>query len=1443
MAIALVATVTVAGVVLTRPSVLAAIILPAASRAIGGAATADRIALGAWNELVVEGFAVQAPDWKGDAGTLASSDRMRIRFDPFALLLGDVVVESVSVDEMRLRLAERADELNAFSFESLTPAKPAGGAPDRRQRPARIAIEDLVIEGGVAETDGRFTKLGEVRFRGSLSPDGDGAGAFRFLLEGRPDSEGRLAVGSVAGTIDADRRAVAVELRDLAVADGTLPVAPSAVRLWAQRLDLAGRIVRARFAVAAGGEPDAEIDIEGLAIDLPAELLGDDASRDAWSGFRDGASIDIEATPRLSVAKGTLRVSPDGLALEGVEGLLGASGDDRAGDGEAVLPVPFTCEFRLHVGALPTGPFSWERREAWLEEAIALAPLRLTLGIPSFASPRDALAARTLLVPRGVAKVLTDFAVTEWTLEAESRFERGLPDGTTPAPLRSSGSLRISEGSAAFEEFPYRLEGVHGVISFEGDDIVVERIAGRGADGAIVEIDGRLAGVASGAEIDLRIACADAPVDERLFAAFEPEARRALEMLFDARAAEGLARAGLLPDAAALVAQRQELARLADDPTTRARRERLERSLAAGPFALGGRCAFDMRVYSPAGFGQPVLVTGRVDVRDAGLVFSRFPYPLRLKEGTVTVLDEAIEIGGGGLRAVTPAGGVFTASGAVRIPRDGKGGRDGIVEIELSDTGDIVNPALLAAIPDAGDEVLANWPGAQRSSAGDLLHALGLSGDLELNGRVATLPGGAEDFRFRLAFANGRAAPDEEGRRWLAGEGLPWPPEFVLEDCAASLDIVPERATIGHCTGRRGTGGVVARGFADLEGPARLVELELTGLPVDRAFEPFLSKDPAEAAALFARFRPSGSIDGSIRREVDAAGAVTRGRLVPRELEVTLDGSRVKAERIAGRIAVDGEKLRAESLEYRLTSDGEADGILRVSGPLGDAEISAATPFDARLAGGRFGSPLLREVLRERASAVGDALRTLRADGRFGATYARGDGERLEFRPERLEVGAPEARVAFEFREGSAISSEGEGVRFGVDAALAGAASGSFRASGLVTSGMENDGPDAAVEAKVAEGKVAEAASERTDTNGPTTTLTAEAHFALDTLGPAIHPLLPPPLDDAAAAIALASAGPCGLDLTRLEARWDDASPADRPAFYRLDGRATLAKAAFDAGPAIDRLDGTLDFALVSEPAAEAPVRFDARLDARALRAMEFELGRSQATLAATPDGATLRIDADGDIALGRYELDAVVELGAADLPGRYDARLRLADADYGLLRDPTSPPSGSRTSATLAIGGPTGGTPSDTAARRGAGRLAIRNATLADMPVALRALQLTQLMLPISGRLSDSNATYSIEGDLLRVERCRFVAGTLELEGEGTVDIPTYGLALRLYPKGTVPLVSDLIGGVMHQIFAIDVGGTLLEPKASLAPLPAVIPQRSAVRAATATEPKPDDR
>jgi hypothetical protein len=93
--------------------------------------------------------------------------------------------------------------------------------------------------------------------------------------------------------------------------------------------------------------------------------------------------------------------------------------------------------------------------------------------------------------------------------------------------------------------------------------------------------------------------------------------------------------------------------------------------------------------------------------------------------------------------------------------------------------------------------------------------------------------------------------------------------------------------------------------------------------------------------------------------------------------------------------------------------------------------------------------------------------------------------------------------------------------------------------------------------------------------------------------------------------------------------------------------------------------------------------------------------------------------------------------------------------------------------------------------------------------------------MLPISSTVSASQAMFDIEGNTAVVKSCTLAAGTIDLQGSGTIDIPTFGLGLRLFAKGTVPIVSDVIGGVTSSIFAIDISGTLAEPKATLAPLP----------------------
>ena len=1376
---------------LTRPSTLASIILPVASREIGGDVSATRLWLEGLDTIVVKDLCVRVRTWSGDAGEVVRIDTARLEFSFWSLLVGDVDIRSVDIDRFRLRLAERGEAPGDFSLFALVP-EPDDDAAAPPQRPTRIAIGELAVEHGV-QTDDRYEVLGTVRFAGSIMRDAGATSAFSFGLTGIGDLDGRRAIASIKGSFDQDARALAVELLDLSLDPDHLGVVPIALRASTERLGLVGRIPLAKLSYNPEAGATAELDVEGLAMDLPIEALGGPDARRDWVGFADGEPVEIDATPRMTIREGTLRLEGDRLSLEGLRGELGSREAGRR-----VLPLPFECEFSAELPRAQLDAFDWNEREAWLEEAARLAPFTLSLAVRGFSSsaePRDAAEgtdAPMLVLPRAAVKVLADFNITAWEIDVETLLSRDAPKADGAAgELRSSGTLALSRGSGAFDQFRYRLDDVQGLIRFEGDNVTVERLTGLGADGASVSISGTLVGIALGAEIDLRVECADAPIDARLFEAFEPGPRDALELLFDARAALNLEAANLLPDAALLVTQRRALAQLGDDPSRAAARARLERSIAAGPFALGGRCGFSMRVYSPQGFGQPVFVTGSVEVRSAGLLFGRFPYPLRIERGAFTVLDEAIVIGGGGIEATTPAGGRFTISGSVQIPRDGAGGRGVRPLIQIADENDALNPALLAAIPHAADSVPQGWPGADLAPAGELLRALGLSGALDMTVLVTSRPDGTEDFRVRLALADGRAEPDAEGRAWLAREGLPWPDEFALEDCAARVDITPERVQFDQCIGRRGNGTVVARGYADLAGPERVVELELNDLPLDRAFEDFLSSDEREAEERFRRLEPSGVIDGVIRRTVGAEGAVTKGTLTPERIEILLDGARVSADRLAGRVSVDGLSLRAESLEFRLSSAGEPDGILRLSGPL------TADELDARLSGARFESPLLRAIVAARSPAVVSVLRARGARGIYDARYTARGGERLELSPRALELGPADARIGITFDPDSRFTADADSVDFDLRGSLALGASGSVSLRGSVN--------------------LASALS-------PTSAPSLAAQYTLDAtaLTPALRAILPPPLDDAAAAMDLASGGRFLLDLPAIDLRFAAAADELDASLYALGGTVQLNDAAFSAGTRVTEVAGEMPFTFRYEPAATEPIRFRASLDASRAAVLGRAVGRTRATIDSRGGGRAIAIRADGDLAGGRFDILSTLDREL----GRYEMRLRVADADYERLRDPKSAArlgDGGRISGLLSLDGPMGSSAEGGALRKGTARVSVRDATIASTPVAMRALQLTQLMLPINSALQRTDAEARIRGDTAEVVSARLSSGTLELSGSGTMDIPTMSVSMRLYPKGTVLIVSDLIGGLTRAIFAIDVTGPLGDPKVSLAPLPGI--------------------
>jgi len=1318
-AIALVLLLGIGAFIFTRPSMLARLILPAASRAIGGEVTAARIALDGLDTLVIDDLRIRARGWSGAAGEIAYADSTRVEFSLWSLLFGDIEVFSVSVSRLTLRLAEREDTPGALSLLSLEP-EPSKAATDKRQRPARIGIEELLVENGLT-ADGVYEKLGELRFRGSLTPIADSPAAFDFMLEGKPDEEGRRAIGKISGSFDGDTRAVDLAIEGLEIDGKQLAVAPLAVRAWTTRLGLEGSIPSARFAYSPETSPVVELDIKGVAMDLPVDALGGPALEDSWSGLANGALVPVRAVPRLTLREGALRFRNDTVALVGLKGDLGAAG-------AGIIDLPFECDLTIDIPREQLPPFDWDKREEWIERAARAAPFTMTAAIRDFRSPEPKEGEPDMLqLPRAVAKVIADFRVTAWTLDLETKVERGAPtDQGEPAPLRTSGTLKIAKGSGAYEEFPYRLDDLSGMIRFENDDVVVERFVGTGADGATVTIEGELVGIATGAEIDLRIRCADAPIDQRLLDSFEEGPRDALGLLFSDRAAANLAEAGLLPDAAALVEQRQALARLGPDAAASPESVRLQRSLDAGPFRLGGRAGFDLRVYSPAGFGQPVIVTGEVKVRDAGLVFDRFPYPLRIKTGSITILDEAIVIGGGGLRAVTPAGGTLTVGGSVQIPRDGKGGRLLHPLIEIADDDDAINPALIAAIPFADGESTPGWPGKDLAPAGELLRALGLSGQLDLTGFVTTTPAGEESFQVKIDFERGRAEPDADGRAWLATQGLPWPQGFALENCSAKLEITPERVSFEQCRGTRGEGAVEARGFAALNGPERRVELKFDDLPVESTFDGYLGDTPEESKSRAARFRPRGILDGVITRTVDASEAVTRGSLVPAWLEATMDGTTVRAEHLAGRLEVDGDTVRADSLEMRLVSEGLDDGLLRLSGKDPESRITAAP------------------------DSVDLNLRSTITEGAQGSLVVAG------------------------------------GLDLGVDSRI-------------------------------------------------------EGKLTLDAAGltPALREVLPPPLDLSARAIDLTSTGRFLLDLSDINLRWPSRREPFEPDVYSLQGEARFEGASFDAGARFTEMQATLPISFRYEPRGPQPILFDSTLASSGGRAQQRWFGRSSASIRSTATGDGLRIEAAGDIGGGRFDIRSTIDFER----DRYALLARLAEVAFDPLRDPSLAPtvrSGGKVTARLDMEGPMGGSDADIAARTGSLELALRDARLASTPIAMRVLQLTQLMLPLNSSLQETEAQLAIKGSTAEIRSVRMSSGTINLSGSGTMDIPTLAVAMRLSAKGTVPVLSELIGGVTGAIFAIDVQGTLGDPKVSIAPLPGITSEPTVTVPLPPAEPAP---
>jgi len=989
----------VGGLYLARGALTRSLALSRLESALGYEAECSSAEILPSGHVSLPGLSLRAPGVDGEAGEILVARRVELAIDWTQALFSpsDAVTSVRLIDPVfRVSVDVESAELNLGSGGGGGASTPGALPPVSVER-ARLVFGE--------HGEGWFAPLHEIAISGSMRPHQTESGVYELQL-----TEEALAGRSPAvleGEIDLRDGDGRLALRDVDFAALRSAGVRPRVETLLRRLRIGGRLPLATLRYESDGSFLIKAELTNVDVLAPVPVRNPEAA-----GVPDQLM-------NLSGVTGLIEIKPSGLEAN----LVGLFEDL---DARVIIETDGFSPSADASAEVVISDYRWGPTPALLPFAPGLA-----------------------------AEFVQRFSGPEATINGRVRVAQ--ENGVAGA----SGIFTWRDGSAAFEDFAYPLSGINGRMTFDGTGVYITEMRGVGPTGA--DVGAQITAVPPGddAEIEANIVAVNVPADRYLFEAIGGARGETLAELFTGESSHGVTPGGTLRLEIDVYKRGGEHGEWgwdvrAESPELGIRAAKLGYPL----FARGFSLALDREdaVAEIADLAGPTGLRGRARVEvpmrgSSGLSPSgtfeidEAPVDDLLLSAVTTAMPEAGEaLEGRRVAGTVGAVGSFTINEngdpdvlgdvvlrgvSVRSAR-GDAGLEGI-NGTLSLGAERIQ---LAARGEAAGGVAAEVEGQLQRESGAWSMSASLDGanfTPEAQRAVASLHEGVGE-----AFSG---AVEEWG---LGGrvnafvslasagggldEGVEWSVD-VTDFSEASLALDGQRVELD---GTRGVIGVSADGlrFDGVRATARVDassvgELGLEGRtpsagedtrlaaagrgvrlesPVVRALATRWGGDGVKQAVSEAD--PAGVADVSVEVLGRADGAVAvSGRLEPRSLEITRDGSRASFSEATGAAVFDAGGLRFEGL--RLRADGWdllLDGAYREgSGFTGEVDMTAEG----------MSPDLLASLPADAAGAVRAIELEIGEGGELWATGDVGDASELVigFREASFTLGAPVDRA------------------------------------------------------------------------------------------------------------------------------------------------------------------------------------------------------------------------------------------------------------------------------------------------------------------------------------------------------------------------------------------------------------------------------------------------